>query len=183
MSTVRYAAGLRHLHWLIALLIVVALVLIELKGWLPRGSAERAAVKWAHTQFGLAVLLLMLPRMLVRLRASVPPISPAPPRWQDGLGKLIHLALYLLAFAVPLLGVAMMVAAGKPWDLLGLPLPTLATPDEGLVKNLEELHETTGNVLMWLAIAHAAAALYHHFVQRDDTLRRMLPPDRATTTD
>ena len=180
MSTARYAAGLRHLHWLIALLIVAALVLIELKGWLPRGSAERSAVKWAHMQFGIAVLLLMLPRLLVRLRASVPPISPPPPRWQDRLGQLIHLALYLLAFAVPLLGVAMMVAAGKPWDLLGLPLPTLATPDAGLAKNLESLHETVGNMLMWLAITHATAALFHHFVRRDDTLRRMLPA-RATT--
>lgn len=184
MPAIRYAAGLRHLHWLIALLIAVALVLIELKGWLPRGSAQRAAVKWGHMQFGLAVLLLMLPRLLVRLRTKVPPTSPAPPRWQERVGKLMHLALYLLAFAVPLLGVAMMVAAGKPWTLLGLPLPTVATPDPALAKNLESVHETTGNILMWLAIAHAAAALLHHFVQRDDTLQRMLPaPTRSNDGD
>lgn len=183
MSTVRYAAGLRYLHWLIALSVAGALVLIELKGWLPRGSAARSAVKWGHMQFGLAALLLMLPRLLARLRASVPPIAPALPLWQDRLGRLAHLALYLLVFAVPLLGVTMMLVGGKPWNLLGVPLPTL-NPDPGLAKQLEELHETAGNALMWLAIFHAAAALFHHFVRRDDTLRRMLPlAGRAARTD
>jgi cytochrome b561 len=178
MSAARYTPWMRRLHWAIAWLIVFALVLIEIKGWFPRGSTARTAVKWGHMQFGIAVLLLMLPRLLVRLRCSVPPITPEPPRWQAMLGKLVHLALYLLAFAVPLLGMAMMFVAGKPWNLLGLPLPVLATPDPDLAHAIEDIHETVGNVLMWLAIAHAAAAVFHHLVQRDDTLLRMLPGER-----
>ena len=179
MSTIRYAPWLRRLHWLIALFVVCALVLIEIKGWFPRGSALRGGVKWAHMQFGMAVLLLMVPRLLVRARTTVPPISPRPPRWQDLLSKLVHLTVYLLAFAVPMLGISMMFAAGKPWNLLGVPLPVLGTTDSDLAHRIGDIHETVGDVLMWLALAHAAAALFHHYVQRDDTLQRMLSGRRS----
>jgi cytochrome b561 len=156
-----------------------ALALIEIKDWLPRGSASRAAVKWGHLQFGMAVLLLMLPRLLARLRTAVPPITPPLPRWQEVVSKLMHLALYVLAFALPLLGVAMMYAAGKPWDLLGMPLPVMAAPNAGMARDLHAIHETAGNVFLWVAIAHALAALFHRYVQGDDTLQRMLPPGRG----
>jgi cytochrome b561 len=181
MSTTRcYSPWLRHLHWLIALFVTGALVLIEIKGWFPRGSASRTAIKWGHMQFGLAVLLLMLPRLFVRLRAEVPPITPPLPRWQDAISKLVHLALYALAFGLPLLGVAMMFVAGKPWNLLGIPLPVTAVPDAGLARQLHDIHETAGNVFLWAAVAHALAAVFHRYVQRDDTLQRMLRPERGT---
>lgn len=180
MSATRcYSPWLRHLHWLIALCMAVALALIEIKGWFPRGSASRTAVKWGHMQFGMAVLLLMLPRVFVRMRAEVPPITPPLPRWQSAASKLMHLALYLLAFALPLLGVAMMYVAGKPWDLFGMPLPVIAVPDAGMARQLHEIHETAGNVFLWVAMAHALAALFHRYVQGDDTLQRMLPPGRG----
>lgn len=180
MSTHRcYSSWLRHLHWLIALFVTGALVLIEIKGWFPRGSASRTAVKWGHMQFGVAVLLLMLPRLFVRLRTEVPPITPPLPRWQAAMSKLVHLVLYVLAFALPLLGVAMMFVAGKPWNLLGIPLPVAAVPDGALARQLHDLHETAGNVFLWVAIAHALVAVFHRYVQRDDTLQRMLPPERG----
>lgn len=180
MSTHRcYSPWLRHLHWLIALFVTGALVLIEIKGWFPRGSASRTAVKWGHMQFGVAVLLLMLPRLFVRLRTEVPPITPPLPRWQAAMSKLVHLVLYVLAFALPLLGVAMMFVAGKPWNLLGIPLPVAAVPDGALARQLHDLHETAGNVFLWVAIAHALAAVFQRYVQRDDTLQRMLPPERG----
>lgn len=176
MFATRYAPWVRRLHWLVALFIAAALVLIEIKGWFPRGAFARDAVKWGHTQFGVAVLLLMLPRLLVRLRHAAPPISPAPSRGQALLARGAHLLLYALALAVPLLGVAMTVAAGKTWNLLGLPLPVLAQPDMALARSIKDIHETAGDVLLWVAVAHAAAALFHHYVQHDDTLLRMLPP-------
>ena len=78
MTPARYATPQRLLHWLIAALVILALALIEIKGWLPKGSPERAAVKLAHAQFGLAVLLLSLVRVAARWRSTVPPISPPP---------------------------------------------------------------------------------------------------------
>lgn len=173
MTTTRYASSQRFLHWLIAALVVLALLSIELKGWLPKGSSERALVKWSHTQFGLSVLLLSLLRLALHPREKMPPVSPPPPRWQTWAARLMHAALYLLTLLVPLLGVAMMFYAGREWSFAGLPLPTLSDPDAALADRIEGIHETVGNVLMWLAIVHAAAALYHHIVQRDDTLLRM----------
>ncbi|QNK02876.1 cytochrome b [Dyella telluris] len=173
MTTTRYASSQRFLHWLIAALVALALLSIELKGWLPKGSSERALVKWSHTQFGLSVLLLSLVRLALHRQGKVPPISPPPPRWQMVAARLMHGALYVLTLLVPLLGVAMMFYAGKEWSFAGLPLPTLSDPDTALAHRIEDIHETVGNVLMWLAIAHAAAALYHHVVQRDNTLVRM----------
>ncbi|MBS0569229.1 MAG: cytochrome b [Proteobacteria bacterium] len=179
MKASRYSPWLRRLHWLIALLIFVAWGLAELRGYTPRGSDLRNAVTWTHIQFGFAVILLMLPRLLARMRSATPPITPPLAAWQAWPAKLIHLALYALALLVPVLGMAMQYFKGASWDLFGVPLPVSATPDKALGHDLEEIHETCGNVLFWLAIFHAVAALFHHWITRDDTLKRMLPTLRS----
>lgn len=181
MGTSHYTPWARRLHWLVALAVTLALVLIETRGWFERGSALREGIKWGHMQFGIAVLLLTLPRLLVRLRAPVPPITPPPAHWQDLVARLVHAVLYLLVLAVPLLGIAMMATSGKDWDFLGLPLQGIVPVDKALSEDFEDWHETAGDVLMWLAIAHAAAGLAHHYLLRDDTLRRMLPPRRGSS--
>jgi cytochrome b561 len=179
MSDSRYTPWIRRLHWLVFVLVACALVLIYLHGWLPKGSALRANAKWAHMQFGMAILLVMLPRLLVRSRGgSAPPITPKPPPWQTMLAKTVHAALYVLLFGTPMLGIATMAWSGKPWNFLGIPLPSVPVPDRHFSHQLEHIHETCGNILMYLAAAHALAALVHHFFQRDDALKRMLPPAR-----
>lgn len=175
-DTPRYSRWLRRLHWLIALLVIAALVTIEIRGNFPRGSALRSGLRSAHMQFGIAVLLLMLPRLLQRLRERAPAIVPPLPSWQRIPAKLLHVALYALLFALPLLGIAMMMIGGKPVAFLGIALPVAATPDAALSASLKDIHETLGEVLMWMAIVHVLAALVHHALRRDTTLRRMLPP-------
>ena len=64
---------------------------------------------------------------------------------------------------------------GKTIPLFGVHLPPLVAPDENLAGQLEELHETIGTLGYWLIGLHATAALFHHYVLRDKTLRRMLP--------
>jgi cytochrome b561 len=182
MSDSRYSPWVRRFHWLVFILVACALALIYLNGWSPRGSVLGADAEWAHMQFGIAILLIMLPRLLVRVRnGSAPPITPPSPRWQMALVKLVHVVLYLLLFAIPILGISMMVSRGHPWNFLGMPLPHLSAPDRPLAHLLEKLHTTCGNILMYLAGAHALIGLYHHFAQHDDTLKRMLPPVRDNT--
>lgn len=177
MNESRYSPGVRRLHWLIFILVACALTLIYLHGWSPKGSAMRADLKWAHMQFGMSILLIMLPRLLVRTRSgSAPTIVPPAPRWQMMAAKTVHVALYVLLFATPLLGIATMVWSGKHWNFLGIPLPSVAVSDQHVSHQIQKIHETFGHVLMYLAGAHAAAALFHHFFQRDNTLKRMLPP-------
>jgi cytochrome b561 len=176
MPDSRYAPWIRRLHWLVFILVACALALIYLHDWSPRGSALKTDAKWAHMQFGMAILLVMLPRLLIRSRhLREPAIVPPSPRWQMVIAKSVHVALYLLLFATPLLGIATMAWSGTPWNFLGLSLPGVAVPDRAFSHQLQGIHGTLGQILMYLAAAHAVLALFHHFVQRDNTLRRMLP--------
>ncbi|HET7931086.1 MAG TPA: cytochrome b [Rhodanobacteraceae bacterium] len=180
MTEPRYSPWTRHLHWIVFILVACALLLIYIHDWTPRASALHANAKWAHMQFGMAVLLVMLPRLLVRSRAAAaPPITPAPPSWQMWAAKAMHLALYVLLVVTPLLGIANRMWSPGAWDLLGIPMPHVAHPDRAFSHMLEGIHEDFGNILMYLAGLHAVIALFHHFVQRDNTLKRMLPGRRS----
>jgi superoxide oxidase len=90
----------------------------------------------------------------------------------------VYYALYGLLFATPLLGMATMAWSHAAWRFLAIPLPHVASPDRALSHELEDIHKTLGNLLMYLAIVHATVGLYHHFVRRDNALQRLLPPVR-----
>jgi cytochrome b561 len=77
--------------------------------------------------------------------------------------------------AMPILGWLILSAEGDPIPFWGLELPPLTAPDKEFAEQLEEVHETIGNVGYFLIGAHAAAALFHHYVMKDNTLIRILP--------
>jgi len=77
--------------------------------------------------------------------------------------------------AMPVLGWLALSAGGKADAFFGLQLPALIASNEALAGQLEEVHEILGTVGYWLGGAHAAAALFHHYVLRDGVLRPMLP--------
>jgi cytochrome b561 len=179
MTEPRYSPWTRHLHWVVFILVACALLLIYIHNWTPRSSPLHASAKWAHMQFGIAILLVMLPRLLVRSRApTAPPITPPLPAWQAWAAKTVHLALYVLLIVTPLLGIASRLWNPAAWNFLGVPLPHAAYPDGAFSHMLQGIHGDFGNILMYLAALHATIALFHHFVQRDDTLKRMLPGGR-----
>ena len=91
------------------------------------------------------------------------------------LAKVVHLALYALMLGMPLGGWLMLSAAGKPVPFFGLELPALIGENKALAGQIHEIHETVGVIGYWLIGLHAAAAVFHHYVAKDDTLRRMLP--------
>lgn len=172
----RYSPALRRLHWLMALLVAAAYLLIEQRGLFPRGSAPRAAMVQGHFWLGLSVLLLVVWRLRLRLRDGAPPVTPALARWNAWAGGLLHVALYLFFVVQPLLGLATAWSDGK--DVLvpftQIALPALLPENEALAHTLEDLHETIGTIFYWVIGAHILAALWHHWLRRDDTLRRML---------
>lgn len=171
----RYPSVLIGLHWLTLALLVVVYALIELHGVLPKGSAERALAKSGHFMAGLSVFALVLVRLPLRLALHAPPITPAPPTWQVRLARAMHLLLYALLLALPLLGWCTLSAKGQTIPFFGLQLPPLLAVDKALGRTLQQVHETLGNLGYALIGLHAAAALAHHYLQRDDTLVRMLP--------
>lgn len=172
----RYTPGLRRVHWLAAVLIALAYLSIEQRDLFERGTAPRAAMVQAHFWVGIAVLVLTVWRLRLRALAAIPPITPALPIWQAAPAKLLHLALYAFLLVQPLLGLATAWTDGKAVLLpfTGIALPALLAADESLAHRLEDLHGSIGTIFYWVIGAHVVAALYHHFMRRDDTLKRML---------
>lgn len=171
----RYAPSRRALHWLMFAGVVLAFVFIEGRGWFERGTPARLAMVQAHFWVGLALLALMLPRLLLAFARPAPAVRPPLPAWQALPAKAVHLLLYAMLVVQPLLGLGTAWTDGK--DIL-LPftqtaLPALLAPDAALAATLEGLHETVGTAFYYVVGLHVAAALYHHVVRRDDTLRRM----------
>jgi len=171
----RYGTLSISLHWLMFVLMVAVYATIELRGLFPKGSDPREAMKALHFMLGLSVLLLLSVRIYARVVSPAPLISPALSPAQNLAAKLGHLALYIFMIAMPVLGWAVLSAAGKPIPFFGLELPPLIAENEELAKSLKEIHETVGELGYYLIGIHVLAALYHHHIRKDDTLTRMLP--------
>lgn len=172
----RYAVAGITLHWLTLLLVAAAYASIELREAFPKGSDPREALKALHFSLGLGVLLLMALRLgLHALAGPAPAIVPAPAAWERASATAMHLALYALMLGLPLAGWAVLSAEGKDVAFFGLALPPLVGTGESAAERLEELHEAAGTAGYFLIGLHAAAALFHHYLRRDNTLRRMLP--------
>lgn len=178
-STIRYGSLSIALHWLIFILIAATYSFILLREIFPKGSDPRETMKALHFMLGLSVLLLVLPRIVMRFMGSTPSITPEPPAWQHSAARLTHLALYAFMVVMPLLGWLMLSAAGKPIPFYGLQLPALINEDKELAKFIKEIHETLGEIGYYLIGLHVLAALYHHFIQRDNSLLNMLPATLA----
>lgn len=171
----RYAPSRRALHWGIGIVLVLAFVFIEGRENFARGTPERAAMMQAHFWAGIAILALMLPRLLLAFSRPAPAVSPPLPAWQALPAKGLHLLLYAMLVAQPVLGLLTAWTDGKQILLpfTSMVLPALIAPSETLAHQFEDLHELIGSAFYWVVGLHVLAALYHHFVRRDDTLRRM----------
>lgn len=157
------------LHWLMLALLVAVYAVILLREGYPRGSDIREAFKAWHFSLGLTVFALVWLRVVLRAVGH----HRAAGGWSDWIARAMHLALYAFMLVMPLLGWLTLSADGDPIRFFGVPLPALTAPNELLADRTKEIHETLGTVGYWLVGLHAAAALLHHYVFKDDTLKRM----------
>ena len=167
-----YSALSRWMHWL-TLALFVGLFLIV---WTIDAMQEamRSPALQLHKSFGITVLGLTVVRLVWRVIAGVPAMPSDLPAWQKLVARASHYALYTLLLAQPLVGWLWSSAGTKPINFYFLvQLPWLIGPDNGLRRTLGNLHGTIGWTLLVLIAAHAAAALYHHFVRRDRVLLSM----------
>ncbi len=182
-SSTRYGAIGMTLHWVIVALVITQFVFASLA---EAAEAEKAAhpaaalvqFQWLarHKSVGVTIFALAVARLLWRAFSPPPALPAAMPRWQVVAAKLSHYGFYALLFAMPLSGLVMSAAANYPVSYFGwFTLPNLVGPDEGLRGSMEELHHLLAFSLFVLASVHVAAALKHHFFDKDDVLRRMLP--------
>ena len=165
------------LHWSIGLGIIIVAAAEMLRGELPKGNAVREGLKFLHNPAGTVIFALVLVRVAWRLTHPAPGMPPDTPRWERCAAKLSHLALYVAMIAIPLLGIVFTLARGRPidfgWFQIAYPLNHVI--GTATMKFLKGLHEWLGQAILGLAFIHAAAALWHHYVRRDDVLTRMLP--------
>ena len=124
---------------------------------------------------GLTISVLVGVRLIVMLISPTSVIEPPIASWQDIAAKVVQALLYVLRFAMPLLGWLILSAAGKPIPFYGWQLPALIAENKGLAETVKEIHEAGATVIYSLVGMHAIAALHHHYFLRDNTLRRMLP--------
>lgn len=162
------------LHWVMLGIIFTAYGAVMLLELFERGTVPRDALKSVHISAGLAVLFLVCVRAGAWLAFSAPPITPEPTATQRRAASIMHFALYAFMVLVPLTGWLFMTAAGKPVVFFGIELPALFGEAKAFAKPIKEAHEAGGNLGYLLIAGHACAALYHHYVRRDNTLTRML---------
>lgn len=171
----RYSLPVMLMHWLIALLIVVAFALGSVMTDMKISPAKLQYYSW-HKWLGVTVLALVAVRLLVRLLSGAPPHPASMPAWQRRAADLTHIALYLLMFTVPLSGYFYTLAAGYPVVYLGLfELPLLIGPNPALKPILKEVHELLTNLMLLLVLVHIAAAFKHQIVDKDGIFKRILP--------
>jgi cytochrome b561 len=169
-----YGSIAKLLHWSIVILIIAQYFLAETADELPDGLEK---LQWIsrHKSIGMVLLLLAVARILWKLanRGQPAPVGTGVLKKAAAAG---HGMLYLLLLLQPISGWAMSSAANYPVTLFGwFQFPALVGANPGLHETLEEVHEVLFYALVAVAVVHVAAALYHHFVLKDDVLMRMSP--------
>ena len=182
MSTspaIRYSTVSIGLHWLLALALVGIFSVGLYMADQPFSPLRLKLYNW-HKWAGVTILLLSVIRLLWRLTHR-PPELPAAivlamPTWQLRAYHATHQAMYALFFIVPLVGWAYSSAAGFPIVVFGvLPLPDFVPVSKELAELIKPWHQITAFSLAGLVGLHVAAALKHHWVDKDGLLQRMLP--------
>lgn len=172
----KYGSLAKWLHWIIAILIIVMLVVGFFMGDLPKETGLQGFTYNAHKITGLIILLLVCIRFIWTL-INVKPDLPGTPSFLEKFAeRSVHWLFYLVMFAMPLSGWIMATAAGYNPHMFGI---HFAMPFIHKSKSLSDFAESTHEIIAWviivLLVLHIAAALFHHIVKKDDVLKRMRP--------
>ncbi len=162
----------RLLHWLMAAMIL-AMLFIGV-GMVSSVSARHAVLIAIHKPLGIAILVLVIVRLVVRFSKRPPALPEDLPGWQRAAAHLSHWVLYALMIAMPLIGWAMLSAGGYPVMLGGgVQLPALMGADPIAFAWLRNAHELLAFVLFATVVLHLAAALFHGLIRRDGVFGSM----------
>lgn len=172
-STSTYTPQAKLFHWLTLFLLAIQYTI----GWLMpdvHRDTQPVGLIDLHLSFGALIVLLVVLRLAWRIAHPVPQVNASPLLRRIALAT--HGLLYVLLVAFPLMGWANASSRGWPVSLFGLiPLPALSPKGSSFGHLLGDLHQLTAWVLIAVVALHVIGALYHHFILKDETLKRMLP--------
>jgi cytochrome b561 len=172
--TERYTGVARLLHWTMAALVLatvpVGFVLLDL----PQGRIQDTLFD-LHRSIGVLLFVLVVIRLAWRLTHPPPPLPDDLPAWQHAAAGTTHWLLYAILLIQPILGWWGTSAFGAPINVFwSFELPPLVGKDELAARRILAWHGIVGIALSVTIALHIGAALFHHFVRRDEVLRRML---------
>jgi cytochrome b561 len=168
----KYDPFARLLHWLIVLLLIAQYVVAWTMPGIHRGTKPVGLIVW-HLELGVAIVAVMVVRLAWRFMRPEPEAADGSPLMQQ-VARLTHGLLYLLLVVQPLLGWVNASSRGWPLTLFGaVPLPALASEGSAIGHLCGDLHSLLAWCMLGLIGLHVAAALYHHFLLRDNLLKRM----------
>ena len=171
----RYRLPARLLHWATAGLMLVVWPVGQVIDWVYEIEWAKTLGYAVHENLAVIIWVLVLLRLAYRWLVPPPPLPADMPKVQQLVAHAVHAGLYLFLFLMPIIGFVATNAWGFPLDLFGvLPLPDPIGNNEAAGKVLSWVHEYGAYVLLGLIAAHVAGALFHHYVQKDGILKRML---------
>lgn len=180
-----YGPVAKALHWVTVLFVIIAWALGTFGDELPEGEMRDSGLL-IHIWIGLTILVVAFVRIPWRVANPPPKVLPTEfgkwlVEWTDPVSRVMHYVLYGLLVLVPLLGIALQFARGHSLPVFGLgEIPSPWPADKAFAHSVKEVHEVLANLLVILAAFHMVAALTHHVVFGDNTLRRMLPRPRKS---
>lgn len=162
------------LHWLIFVLIAANVAVAFVMLSLPYGATKLQLFNY-HKWLGVTILLFVIGRLSWRITHQTPPLV-AMPRWQSIAARAMHFFLYALLVAVPVSGYLFSSSMGYRITYIDvIPLPPILNKNMELAGYLRYTHIVLALTLIVAVVLHALTALKHHFIDKDVTLRRMLP--------
>lgn len=172
----RFGVVHKGFHWVMALLVIGMIVLGLSMTRIDPPTPTMFQLYGLHKSIGITVLLLAVLRVLWRVTNIRPLSLPSHQRWEKILAEIVHGLLYLALLVMPLSGWLMSSAKGFSVSVFGwFTLPDLIKPSDDMAALMVTVHEVAAYTLIVMLGLHVAGALKHHLIDRDDTLRRMIP--------
>lgn len=173
--TDHYPGTSKLIHWLVAVCVLttapVAIAMVRVSP----GPTQDNLYNF-HKSLGVLILILMILRLINRLAVGAPIADPGIKPWQKTVSSVVHTSIYVLLFAMPIVGYIANSTFGASTPFFGVfNLPPIVGKNEVLAAQLFTIHRWVGWLLIILVLMHVGAALSHYFIQRDNVLQRMLP--------
>lgn len=172
-----YGTVAKAFHWGMFLIILGMVIIGNYMHDLPADTPEQMVYKFGlyanHKSFGILILVLVILRLGWRMINPVPKMPDSMSRIESLSAHAMHMLLYIIMLVQPLFGWLMSSYGGHPVKFFGLDLPALADKDKAMGEFFHEAHELTAMLLIAAFSIHVGAALFHHYIRKDDVMDRM----------